>query len=371
MNEFEEPLPEPANAAAPILPPDVPAGAGAEQTPPVAAPEPARSGRRRRLPLIALGLLLLVALILSGAGFAGYQAGLSQRDAQAQSTQSAELDHQYQLASDDITAGRYEVAEARFEYILQLDPGYRDAAQRLAQVRAAMAATATPTATPVPPTATALPADPTATESHQAADLFAQAQTQYAASDWAGVIDTLGQLHAVDSTYMAVKVNGMLYVAYRNQGVALIAGPDIEGGMFDLDKAQDIGPLDSEALQYYSWGRLYLAAQSYWGLNWQQTVEILQELYLIAPYFHDTNTMLYTATVNYADQLAASGDACGAAQNYSDAQTLKPDPQIADKLAKAQSDCALTPTTPATAAAETGTPGTPAPADSASATPHG
>ncbi len=331
-----------------------------EDTTPAPAPLRARLGRR--LTFISLAIVALVLLVLAGSAFAGYQAGLSQRDTQARATQSADLALQYALAQVDVTAGRYEVAQARFEYILQLDPHYRDTGQKLADVRALMAVTPSPT--PAPVTATPIP-QPTATQSHVAADLFTQAQTQYAASNWAGVIETLSQLRGVDPTYQAVKANGMLYVAYRNQGVALIAGPDIESGMFDLDKAQAIGPLDSEALNYRAWGRLYLAAQSFWGLNWQQAMEILQQLYVIAPYFHDTGAMLYTATVSYADQLAHSGDTCGAAKHYAEAQALKADVKIAEALSTAEASCALTPT-----AEVAGTPGTPgAPASTARPTP--
>jgi tetratricopeptide (TPR) repeat protein len=309
--------------------------------------------RGRRLLIIGLGAVVLILVVLSGAGYAGYQAGLAQRDTQARATQAADLVRQYELGVSDQTAGRYEVAQARFEYILQLDPHYRDAGQKLADVRAAMAVTVTPT--PVPATATPSP-QPSPTQSHEAADLFSQAQMQYAAADWAGVIATLSRLHAVDANYEAVKANGMLYIAFRNQGVALISGNDIETGMFDLVKAEAIGPLDSEALNYRAWGRLYLAAQSFWGLNWQQAMVILQQLHLIAPYFHDTADLLYQATVHYADQLAHSGDFCGAAQHYTEAQALKTDPAVAEALAKAQASCALTPTPAASASAEAAAP---------------
>ena len=331
-----------------------------EDTTPAPASIRARLGRR--LTFISLAIVTLVLLVLAGSAYAGYQAGLTQRDGQARATQAADLALQYALAQGDVAAGRYEVAQARFEYILQQDPHYRDTGQKLADMRALMAVTPSPT--PAPVTATPSP-QPSPTQSHVAADLFTQAQTQYAASDWAGVIETLSQLRGVDATYQAVKANGMLYVAYRNQGVALIAGPDIESGMFDLDKAQAIGPLDSEALNYRAWGRLYLAAQSFWGLNWQQAMEILQQLYVIAPYFHDTGAMLYTATVSYADQLAHAGDTCGAAKHYAEAQVLKPDAKIAEALSTAAASCALTPT-----AGGTGTPGTPgAPASTATPTP--
>jgi len=304
------------------------------------APAPALAARRpaRRLPLIAVSALLLMLVVLAGAGYAGYQAGLSQRVVQEQATQVAELAHQYDLGLADLQAGRYEIAAVRFEYILQLDPHFRDANQKLVEARQALAATATPTPSPssTPP--------PTATEIHQAADIFSEAQQQYAAQDWDAVISTLSHLHAVDPNYEAVKANGMLYVALRSRGIARILGDEMETGMYDLDQAEAIGPLDGEALNYRAWARLYLAARSYWDLDWQESMQILQQLYVLAPYFRDTSVRLYQATVNYADQLLKAGDACGAVTHYAEAQALSPDPQVADKLAAATAACAQTPT---------------------------
>ncbi|HUS17156.1 MAG TPA: hypothetical protein VM536_19340 [Chloroflexia bacterium] len=306
----------------------------------VEATAPALPVRRpaRRLPLIAIAALLLMLVVLAGAAYAGYQAGLSQRVVKDQATQTADLANQYELGLQDLQAGRYVVAAERFEYILRLDPHYRDANQKLADARLALQATATPTPSPTvtPP--------PTATETHEAADIFTLAQEQYAAQDWDAVISTLSNLHAVDPSYEAVKANGMLYVALRSRGIARILGDEMGTGMFDLDQAEAIGPLDAEALNYYAWARLYLAATSWWGLDWRQSMEILQQLYVLAPYFHDTSVRLRTATINYADQLAKAGDHCTAAQHYAEAQALSPDTQLADKLTAAQAACAQTPT---------------------------
>jgi tetratricopeptide (TPR) repeat protein len=310
---------------------------GVEET----APAPALAARRRparRLSLIAFGALLLMLVVLAGAGYAGYQAGLSQRVVQEQATQTADLAHQYELGVADLQAGRFEVAAVRFEYILQLDPHYRDANQKLVEARHGLEATATPTVSPSPTS------QPTATETHEAADIFKQAQAEYAAQDWDAVISTLSHLHAVDPNYEAVKANGMLYVALRSRGIARILGDEMETGMYDLDQAEAIGPLDAEALNYRAWARLYLAARSYWGLDWRESMQILQQLYVLAPYFRDTSVRLYQATVNSADQLARTGDFCAAAVHYTEAQALSPDTQVADKLAAATAACSQTPT---------------------------
>jgi tetratricopeptide (TPR) repeat protein len=303
------------------------------------APKRAARPRARKILLIGLAAIGVVMAALATAGYAGYQVGTSQRETAARFTQAVDLQNQYELGLGDMAAGRYEVAQARFEYILQLDPQYRDARQRLAQARLALQATATTTLAPPTPSAT-----PSPTPSHEAADLLSQAQVQFTAGNWDAVIATLGHLHSVDAAYEAVKVDGLLYEALRNRGIDRIKGDAMETGIFDLDQAEAIGPLDVQALNYRAWARLYLAAQSYWGLNWQESMQILQQLYVIAPYFHDTSTRLYQATVNYAAQLARTGDACDAAKHYAEAQALSPNATVAEALATAQAACALTPT---------------------------
>ncbi len=298
----------------------------------------------RRLSLIGLATVALLVLILAGAAYAGYQAGLTQRQAQFEATQAADLQLQYELGVADLAAGRNEVAIARFEYIVRLDPLYRDAGPKLAEARQAFSAT--PTATPQPlstpsPTPTITPVLTSTT----AVEIFQLAQDAYAVGDWDGVISQLTHLRVVDPEYEAARANGMLYVALRNRGIARILGDELEGGMSDIDQAEAYGPLDTEALNHRAYARLYLAALSYWGLDWQQAMDILQQLYLIAPYFHDTSTRLYRATVNYADQLAAAADYCGAADLYLQAQALfADDADVAAALAEAQAACAQTPT---------------------------
>ena len=315
----------------------------------------------RRLSLIGLAVVALLLLVLAGAAYAGYQAGLAQRQSQFEATQAADLALQYDLGVQDLAAGRNEVAMARFEYIVRLDPTYRDASQKLAEARQAFRVT--PTVTPQP-LSTASPT-PTATEvltSTQAADIFAAAQAAYALSDWDTTISQLNHLRVVDAAYQPAQTNEMLFVALRNRGIARILGDELEGGMADIDQAEKIGPLDSEALNHRAYARLYLAALSYWGLNWQQATEILQQLYLIAPYFHDTSARLYRAEVNYAGQLVAAGDYCGAADLYTQAQTLvADDADVAAKLADAQTACAQTPTPDPLATPGEGTEAAPTP----------
>jgi tetratricopeptide (TPR) repeat protein len=292
----------------------------------------------RPLSLLGLSFACILLAVLGGAAFAGYRAGLSRQDEQRRATQAIELKQQYDLGVADLASGRYALAAERFQYILSRDPNYPAAAEKLAEAREALNRTATPT-----PTLTPLPA------SQDPAEIFALAQKAYTSGDWESVIALLAQLHALDPTYKAVEADGMIFVALRNRGVARIEqGDEMEAGIFDLDQAEAFGPLDTEAVNYRAWARLYLAAQSYWGVNWEQTVQILQQLYVLAPNFQDTSRKYYQATLNYAAQLAAAGDDCAAAEQYAASQQLFIDPGIANTQATAQAACLLTPSPTAT-----------------------
>jgi len=301
-------------------------------------PSPTGASRAARLtrPLSLLGLSFACVLlaVLGGAAFAGYRAGLGQRDSQLRATQAVALKQQYDLGVGDLAAGRYGLAAERFQYILNLDPDYPGAAEKLAEARAALQSTTTPS-----PSATPLPA------SQDPAEIFARAQQAYTSGDWESVIALIAQLHAVDPNYKAVQADGLVFVALRNRGVARIQqGDGMEAGIFDLDQAEAFGPLDTDALNFRAWARLYLEAQSYWGVSWEQTVQTLQLLYVLAPNFHDTSRRLYQATLNYAAQLAAAGDYCGAAAQYAASQRLFVDQSVAEPQATAQAVCLLTPT---------------------------
>ncbi|MGH2524613.1 MAG: hypothetical protein ACRDH2_19070, partial [Anaerolineales bacterium] len=223
----------------------------------------------------------------------------------------------------------------RFEYVLQLDPNYPQAAEKLAEARQALLATATPTPEP---TLTPAPL------SDDPATILALAQQYAQAANWDGVIEQIARLRVISPAYEIVTADDLLFTAFRNRGLARIQGDAMEAGIRDLDQAAQFGPLDPEASSYRTYARYYLAAQSYWGLDWGQTVTILRELHLIAPNFRDTAPKLYQATLNYAAQLAAAGDYCAAAEFYAAAQTLAADQAIADAQATAAAICLLTPT---------------------------
>ncbi len=286
--------------------------------------------------LIGVGVLAIVVLTVGFAIWQGYQAGLKQHQSQAEATRSAELKTQYDLGVSDLAAGNNELAQQRFEYILGIDPNYPGAAEKLAEAKVVLQIT--PSATPLP-----LPTLTPANQGADSASLFASAEQSAASKNWDDVIGTLSDLRALDSGYKPAEVDNLLFEALRNRGVDRINAHQLESGIFDLNQAEALGPLDTDAKSHRLWARYYLDAMSYWGLDWGKTVQLLSELRTFAPYFYDAPTRLYEARLKYAAQLTAAKRFCEAAAQYSEAQAQSPDPAVAEKLAAAQAQCVPTP----------------------------
>ena len=111
--------------------------------------EEPKQHRRKRWPWILSGIVIMLLIIGLGAFF-GYQNGIDRRKAEEQAMVQQQASEQFELALIDKAMGRYENAQARFEYVIQLDPSFPQAADQLAQVMLAINLARTPTITPTP-----------------------------------------------------------------------------------------------------------------------------------------------------------------------------------------------------------------------------
>jgi hypothetical protein len=282
--------------------------------------------------LFSLGLLL----VLAASAWVGFEVGQRQRDESSAATQVAGLSSQLGLAQADIAAGRNGWAEERLRFILSIDPDFPEAAALLDQI----AAEARLTSSPPPPTPTRLP------PSNDPAVILAQVDQYLTDRNWDAAIEQAARLRTLDPDFEPLKVDQALYSALRNRGVARIQGTEIELGITDIDFAAQFSPLDQEAASFREYGRMYLAARGFWGLDWARTVDVLTELNAIGPYFRDANRMLYEARLAYARELEALGDNCSAAEQYRLSQDLFSDETTPPLLATAEVNCQLTPFPP-------------------------
>jgi tetratricopeptide (TPR) repeat protein len=272
--------------------------------------------KRRRLGSILLGIGgILVLLVLGGLG--GYTSGIAQREQAQSSIISQQLMDQFQYALVDEQFGRYEAARERLQFIIQHSPDFPGAQTELAKVLVQLTV---PTPTPTtPPTPTA--------DLRGVQNLFASAQQLVAAGDWKNALATLDQLRKDAPDFNAAQVDGMYYYALRNYGVSLIQQQgDLEGGIYELTLAERFAPLDNTANGLRDGARAYIQAASYFGVNWQKTVELFRNVAGGWPAMWDgsmnANQRLHLALMRYGDELFASGNDCAASDQYQEAQGL-------------------------------------------------
>lgn len=276
-----------------------------------------------------LGIFLSIVIGLSIYG--GYRAGVTERDHLAATAQFLEVRHQYELAIEDLAAGRPMLAIQRLEFILTAEPNFPSAAQRYTDLQATLRA---PTATPTP-----LPTPTQVVTVQDAPKVFAEAQAAMNAKDWDTAIQKINALRFGAPAYEPLRVNNLLYTALRNRGVNTIQTGKLELGLTDLDEASKIGTLDTEALQYQQWATIYINGVSYWGLNWVRTTRDFDLLFKLAPNFRDTKTRARDAHSTYASVLMGKNDPCNAALEYAAAYVIENNQVTDDKRKAAEEAC--------------------------------
>ena len=286
--------------------------------------------------LAVIGVLTLI-IIASMSAIGGCFAGRS-IVAGGKATQIAqEVKKQFDLGVNDMQATKYDLARQRLEWVIEHNPNYPGATDLLAKILLLLNTTATPTVAPTP-TVTATP------DMRSIEELFTQAQQLLFAGEWANAIDTLLQLRKDAPDYRAVDVDGMLYIALRNQGVNKIKTADLEGGTYDLALAEKFGPLDVEARSFREWAELYITGASFWEIDWPKVIQIFRELWQIVPYLSDSSGWTVTdrlriGLTRYGDQLALAGEWCQAQEQYQAALELSPDPGLEPTAAFAVDQC--------------------------------
>lgn len=298
--------------------------------PPADETMPIRAFRRIGPVWAALMIFGFLLLVVSVSVFGGYFAGQQKHASLAATETGAQVASQYSLGLDDLKAGRYLIAAERFRYVLTLVPDYPGAAEKLAEAESRLKATTAPTVDPL-----------TAPD-----ELLRQARTAIEAQDWDRAISILTQLKSTHADYEPAQVKDSFRIAYQGRGVARINADRLQEGIFDLDRAETYGKLDEGAAAQRIWATQYIRGSALWGADWLTAIAIFRDLYLAAPYFHDTIFKLHSAYVGYGDALWAGGDPCGAVIQYANANNVLKDGGVEDKRAAAEEACASITATP-------------------------
>jgi cell division septation protein DedD len=296
--------------------------------------------RRRRWPWVLLGILFLI-LFTAGGVWLGYGSAIQLRKTRAEENRVTVATEHFMLGMNAQSSKQYEIARLQFEYVINLDPNFPGAADKLREVMIAMAVINTPTPAPT----VALPTLTPTLDSRPQEEVYNQARTQFAAKDWDNLFQTIDALRRIDAKYKAVEVDDMLYVALRYRGIDKILHlANLEGGLYDLALAEQFGPLDVDAVGYRQWARLYLSGSSFWEIDWKRVVEAFEQIYPYFPNLRDSSG--YTAieryriaAKNYGDELLSKGDSCGAYDYYKKSIDAVADAQVEAKANDAYLAC--------------------------------
>jgi len=297
----------------------------------VAAPKTSSRWRTiRTIMLWALGFLLVLVLSVGGAAYWGIHQG--ERDREQQRLQTAE--EHYHAGLQRLDAGEHQLAIAEFEYALKLNPNHPYAQQGIDEARARIRQlTAMPTPTPE-------------TDEASADDLYQTALAEYKAESWRDAVSTLTQLRSLDPSYRREEIEEMLFTSLYNAGMALLEKDRFEEGIFYLDQAVALRPLDEEALTQRSLAIQYMTALGYWGVDWETCIARFERLYAAEPNYKDVFQRLYRAHVNYGNAWYDQGEMCPAEEQYTLALQLMNDPSIEEKRKEAESLCLVATPTP-------------------------
>jgi tetratricopeptide (TPR) repeat protein len=323
------------------------------------AGEPDQPGKKSTWWIWALAAFLGFLLIASTGAYSGYRSGLQQRLDLEKNLVSQQVQEQFDLGVRDFNAGLYDLARQRFEYVIEIDPGFPGVTDYLAETLLAINVTATPTPVPTP-TLTPTP------DLRAAEDLFFQAERMISEENWTGALETLDALRKKEPEFKAIAIDGLYYIAYRNRGIFKIGNEgNLEGGMYDLARAEIFGPLDREADAWRSWARLYVSGARFWDVNWPQVITYFFELVQAAPNLRDSGgwtavDRLRQAYARYGDLLSSQGDFCNAQIQYEAALQAGADLSIEPTATSAAENCA--PPTPKPPPGQP-QPGTPVPGD--------
>ncbi len=266
--------------------------------------------KARRWGSILISIFGILVLLVLGA-FGGYSSGMGIRAKTWNETINQKLTEQFQYALVDIQFGRYEAAKQRLDFIIQNNPSYPGAQEKLTEV---LVASSIPTAVPTP-TLTATP------DFSGAESAFQRAQQLVLAQDWPGALGALDTVRKLDPTYKTAQVDGMYYFTLRNYGFNLITQQgNLEGGIYELTLAERFGPLDNTAVGLREGARLYITGASFWELDWAQAVQYFSQVGPGWPSMTD-GTMnaaqrYFVALERYGDQLFQQQQYCAAYEQY-------------------------------------------------------
>ena len=281
-----------------------------------------RGSARRLRPVLLWSFGFVVLLILSVA--AGAYFGMRSGEEERVQRLKLEAQQHYETGLQHLDDGNYQLAKTQFAYVLRIDPDHPQAEQGLAEAEARLEVDPTPTTKPEEPIAEAL---------------YAEASAHFEAERWQQAASVLTSLRQIDPAYKPEQVEDMLFESRHRAGMDLLAEDDFELGIFYLDRAVALRPLDEEANTERRLAKQYVEALGYWGADWETCIARFEDLYRIAPQYKDVFQRLYQAHIRYAQAWESEGEMCPAVAQYDQALQLLNSGEVEDRRAEAAEIC--------------------------------
>ena len=306
--------------------------------------------RRRGLACLLWGFgafacMLIAGLIVIGAVYAGWHAGLATARAESTVTVEAFARQQCDRLPADLAAGSLRLAQSRLEHLANLQQTPDCAPQMAATATAvflqlASSSTPPPTHTPTPPlpsgASTAVPPASAPEAIAPSGDLavgydldalLGEARGAMSLGDYAAAIDTLVAIISIDENYQPELVRPLYLEALTAQALALYRSGRLSEAIVMTDRAEEHGSIEDLYHERHI-ALLYLDGQRYKSTNPAEAVRKFSSMYHefgVRDYVNGPIAgELQEAYRNYALALALQGDHCPAQAQFEAALDLNP-----------------------------------------------
>lgn len=293
---------------------------------------------------VFLGILVFF-LFVSGGAVLGYKTAISAREAQANAQKIQAASQQYQLALIDIENEKYENANTRLKWVIDVDPNYPGATQKYMELQVKLFPRETPT-----PMMTATPEPTPTVDLRGEADMLQTARSQMGAKDWAAAIGTLNALRDKNLEYESLAVDSLYYIALRHLGIKEIGDGYLEPGIYKITLSEAFGPIDAEANNSRLAARNYLAGAGFWEVNWEKALRYYSDAYSSNPFMYDRSSgktaqdRYVQASYEYGHHLIAqyepgTEDYCKAREYYNQSLAISLNDAVAATATAVQDIC--------------------------------
>jgi TolB protein len=194
--------------------------------------------------------------------------------------------------------------------------------------------------------ASAQPTPTSETRTQAVETLLAEAQSLYEARQWEETGRRLETIRSLDPDFQPEVLDELLYGTYISAAQDTEANTRDEEALSFYQKALEIRPGDPIATAALARLLAYRAALEAWGLDWEETIRIFQDLHRADPTYRDVAARLAQALAASGESYRQQGSWCLAAAQFEHAMEIQPEATLQQQAAEANRRCKQPTATP-------------------------